>query len=321
MTGSDSGLPGDDSGMVGMDSGGVDAGMAGTDAGTRDAGCSSPADCNDGRACNGVERCVAGVCMAGTATTCNDGIACTRDACAEPSGTCAFTPDASLCAAGFSCDAARGCVAGCSESPCRLLAPQCGCPAGNACYTNATGRECRPAGTVADGALCTAASGCRAGSDCVAISTSATVAVDMCKPFCAGDATCGGGLCVYDLVDSGGTPIPGARVCSTPCNPARSTGCPAGSTCDILQEAEGAMRIFADCRAPVGTRTQGVLCTTAAECAGGYTCFDPDGAGVRGLQCMHWCDVTAGIGCLAGDTCLAFETPLLIGGTEFGICD
>jgi hypothetical protein len=320
MTGRDSGMAGEDAG-TGMDAGGRDAGTMRPDAGRPDAGCMTPADCSDGLACNGTERCVGGACMPGTAIVCNDGIACTRDTCSEPAGTCVSTPDASLCTMGMSCDPVRGCVAGCTDSPCRLLAPQCGCGAGMGCYVSATGRECRAAGTVADGALCTGTTGCRPGSECVGISTSATVTVDICKPYCAGDAGCAGGLCVYDLVDSMDRPIPGARVCTNPCNPARGTGCPAMSTCDLLQESMGAMRIFTDCRAPVGSRTQGVPCTAASDCAAGYTCLDPDGAGTRGTECMHWCEVSTGTGCLAGDSCLGFMTPIVVSGVEYGVCD
>ncbi len=47
----------------------------------------SNATCSDGLACNGTETCdpVAG-CQSGTAPNCDDGIACTADACVEPTG-------------------------------------------------------------------------------------------------------------------------------------------------------------------------------------------------------------------------------------------
>lgn len=314
--GADAGL--DDAGEPRLDAG-FDAG---TDAGRIDAGCTTAAECSDGLACNGIERCVAGVCMPGVGPTCDDGIACTRDRCNEPAATCSFTPDTTLCRAGESCDAARGCVTMCSESPCRLTAPQCGCSAGLGCYIGAGGlRECRTAGTVADGSLCDGATSCRVGSDCINVSSSPTVPVSYCRPFCASDAGCSGGLCIIDLVDAAGAPIPGGTVCTTPCNPARMTGCPTGATCDVFQETAAPMRLFTDCRAPVGTRTQGLPCLDPSECASGYTCLDVDGPGIRGPECVHWCEVPSGRGCGPLEICLTFVTPIVIGGREYGVCD
>lgn len=56
-----------------------------------DACVSAPVDamCDDGMVCNGVEVCdVASGCAPGTAVDCGDGVACTTDTCAEPTGTC-----------------------------------------------------------------------------------------------------------------------------------------------------------------------------------------------------------------------------------------
>ena len=70
------------------DGGPVDGG---SDADTR---CDVDADCDDRRACNGVETCVASQCMAGAPVLCDDGIACTVDACLEEVRGCAYlAPD------------------------------------------------------------------------------------------------------------------------------------------------------------------------------------------------------------------------------------
>ena len=76
-----------------------DAGSDGgaPDAGTFDAGrpCETDVDCDDGLFCNGVEQCAAGVCAAGIAPRCDDGIACTRDFCSEERASCVSqVPDA-----------------------------------------------------------------------------------------------------------------------------------------------------------------------------------------------------------------------------------
>jgi parallel beta-helix repeat protein len=57
--------------------------------------CLSDASCGDGNICNGVEKCVAGVCIAGTPLSCNDGDPCTVDSCAPASG-CQHTMVADL---------------------------------------------------------------------------------------------------------------------------------------------------------------------------------------------------------------------------------
>ena len=71
------------------------------DAGTADGGadasigCAADPDCDDGLFCNGAEHCAAGHCTPGTAARCDDGIACTTDACSESMRRCvARAPDA-----------------------------------------------------------------------------------------------------------------------------------------------------------------------------------------------------------------------------------
>ena len=85
-------------------------------------GCSVPADCDDGLFCNGVEDCVAGLCAAGTAVDCSDGVACTKDSCNEETDSCESEPndaacdDANVCNGLETCDTALGCRAGTSPA-------------------------------------------------------------------------------------------------------------------------------------------------------------------------------------------------------------
>jgi hypothetical protein len=76
------------------------------------AGCTSNASCDDGIYCNGAETCQAGVCVKGTAVTCNDSSACTADTCSETAKACAYSPlaDNTSCASGVCC--AGTCKAG-----------------------------------------------------------------------------------------------------------------------------------------------------------------------------------------------------------------
>lgn len=81
-------------------------------------GCVTSAECDDGLHCNGTEVCQAGVCAPGDAVVCDDGVACTVDACDEASDACAHSPNDALCENGSFCDgaevcdAALGCTAG-----------------------------------------------------------------------------------------------------------------------------------------------------------------------------------------------------------------
>ncbi len=61
-----------------------------TDAGPVDE-CRTDAQCDDGLFCSGVERCVDGACEAGLPIDCDDGIACTEDACSEDARECVNT--------------------------------------------------------------------------------------------------------------------------------------------------------------------------------------------------------------------------------------
>ena len=59
------------------------------EAADRCATCIDDAQCDDGLACNGAERCNSGRCTDGTPIRCDDGLACTADRCTEPTGACA----------------------------------------------------------------------------------------------------------------------------------------------------------------------------------------------------------------------------------------
>ncbi len=96
--------------------------------------CASVADCDDGRFCNGVEFCVAGLCQPGTPPSCDDGNPCTTDACDDVVG-CASAPLAGCCAPGL-VNCAGACVdASVDTSNCGA----CGnvCPKSTSCISGA----------------------------------------------------------------------------------------------------------------------------------------------------------------------------------------
>ncbi|MCB9633924.1 MAG: putative metal-binding motif-containing protein [Sandaracinus sp.] len=106
----DGGLP-----DVGFSDGGLDAGPIDVECvdpgSTVGASCETAADCSDGCVCNGIERCEAGVCVAGE-DPCDDGIECTTDGCDEDADVCVYGTDDSLCADDDLCNGAERCVVG-----------------------------------------------------------------------------------------------------------------------------------------------------------------------------------------------------------------
>jgi alpha-tubulin suppressor-like RCC1 family protein len=87
IDGSDAGGSGGDSGSAGSSGAGGTGGSGGTPP-TPPTPCSRDEDCDDGVYCNGVEACTGRVCRAGTAPSCDDGVACTVDRCDETRQAC-----------------------------------------------------------------------------------------------------------------------------------------------------------------------------------------------------------------------------------------
>lgn len=92
--------------------------------------CAADVECDDGLACNGRERCLAGICTGGQPVDCS-GLdqACVRGRCSEPDGVCrAEALD------GLGCDDGRFCTVGdaCQQGVCRGAERSCA-PAADAC--------------------------------------------------------------------------------------------------------------------------------------------------------------------------------------------
>lgn len=201
----------------------------------------------------------------------------------------------------------------CAESPCKLVAPQCGCAAGEGCTLDNMGaRVCQAAGGVAPGGNCSL-DDCAPGGICLGT----TPTTPTCGEFCKTDAQCDGpgGLCVVGLNDGNGNPISGVSLCSENCNPTTNSGCISGTGCTFGQEQAGQMRFFTACRA-IGSGTQGATCMTNADCAATYGCIN---TGTK--QCMKYC--TVGSTCAGGAACSPISingTNIEIGGVQYGIC-
>ncbi len=198
----------------------------------------------------------------------------------------------------------------CSESPCRLVSPQCGCAAGQGCYLSGTSRVCGTPGPESEGQACSGATACQPGLLCIGSGTQS-----FCSRFCNSDADCTGGagsLCLLELDDGTGAPLAGVTLCTAHCNPASpGVGCPASMGCAIFEESMGAGRIFTGCR-PAGTALEGQPCVDPDDCAPGLFCGDG--------TCYRWCRQPLGSECTGFTFCESFTTPAIVGGVEFGYC-
>ena len=227
-------------------------------------GCVVDADCDDALFCNGAETCAAGVCQAGTAPDCSDGVGCTTDSCNEGTDSCNHAPNDSLCDNGLFCDGAETCDAvtdcqpgtppncsdgvGCTTDSCNEGTDSCNHTPNNALCDN---------GLFCDGAeTCDAVTDCQAGTppDCndgVGCTTdSCNEGTDSCN-HAPNDAVCDNGL----FCD-------GTETCDavTDCQPGGDP-CP-GQACDEAGDVCVDCVVDADC-------DDALFCNGAETCAAG----------------------------------------------------
>lgn len=200
----------------------------------------------------------------------------------------------------------------CGESPCRLVAPQCGCASGEACYPAGVGGApvCSRAGSLDEGAICASDGDCAAGLSCFRLEGAGSTA--FCLRHCGSDADCviGGARCVLFRERT-----PGVRWCSLGCDPARSLGCASTTACHVFRgDASGASATH--CLGPVGAATQGAPCAEQTDCASGYRCGPGESSGV--VACRRYCDLAGERACPGTSVCRADEA---LRGSRFGLCE
>jgi hypothetical protein len=212
----------------------------------------------------------------------------------------------------------------CPNQPCDILT-ECGCGAAQACDVDTSdlmGGACRAVtfpGHEID--TCTTLDDCDSGYVCIGGGGNSS-----CKKYCATNADCSPprGQCVIDITD-GTNPIPGVPpVCSSNCDPAGSPAgfCPTGWKCGLFTQTHlGTDFNIADCTV-AGGGGQGGNCKVGATgddslCASNFLCTTID-AGTN-FNCRRIC--TIGGGQCGGLTCLQFNPPFTLGGTEYGVCN
>ncbi len=203
----------------------------------------------------------------------------------------------------------------CSEDPCKLVEPQCGCGIGEKCSVDAGGRVCEEAGTRTPGQACGNGIGeCEAGSVCVVVfETDDTLS---CSRFCSSDLQCDGqgGLCAVGL---GGAED--AKLCSDNCDVVSSSGCAiAGTKCGIYFDQTD-MRYFSSCVGAGAGVAQSECNDQTNECAPGFECLQTQEEG-EVFRCFEWCS-SAASECTGDLTCQTdFTPPIVIGAVTYGIC-
>lgn len=201
----------------------------------------------------------------------------------------------------------------CPEQPCKLIAPQCGCNPGRQCTIGTSGeRECIVAGTAPVGATC-GAEECVPGSMCLGPAANAL----SCLEFCDADNDCTGpgGICYFTIDDGNGGAVPGAKLCTTNCDPTTNSGCASGLGCQAVRDMT-IVDPFTFC-AEAGTGGDTAPCAGGfADCAPTFGCFTQNGSNI----CLKWCKVGV-TACGGGLTCQSLAEPMIIGSTEYGVCD
>ena len=232
-------------------------------------------------------------------------------ACSPQTGSGGGGPDSSTDAATTG-DASMSPIDGngCATQPCDIQT-QCGCSAIEACDVDDQGgpaTACRGASGGKEGTACTTSTACAAGYTCAYFGASGS-----CMRFCDADADCLGprGECIFHLADSNGQVVPGGSLCTSNCDPTAINDplCPAGWGCEVFSDA-------VDCRL-AGAGMQGQDCSDSAPCAPGYTCTQFSSGPSK---CSRTCSPPSNNGCPAPTACSAYTPPVVLGGTQYGVC-
>jgi hypothetical protein len=221
--------------------------------------------CSDGNLCTTVDGCVTGKCVGSTAPNCNDGNACTNDAC-DPLKGCVSTANSAPCDDGDKCTL----LDACAQGMCKAGAAK-SCADGNVCTDDAcaplTGTCSWSSNTVVcnDKNACTLNDVCAAGK-CTGVAKSCDDAnpctADSCNTLtgaCANTALLAGAcedgnLCTLTDLCVAGKCSPGAKkVCND------NNVC----TTDSCDTATGAC---------VFTPASGAVCSDGNNCTTGDTC-------------------------------------------------
>ncbi len=272
---------------------------------------SNTATCDDGDLCTLSDLCKGGVCLPGEVTVCDDGVACTADAC---TGTgCIFTPaTGGICSDNDACTAADACLDGackgtaiscddanpCSDDSCT---PSKGCVHVDGAGTCDDGNPCTDSDTCAGGACVGTAKTCTSLGVCLTAACSAIAGGCSYVQKPEGTACSDGDACTSD------------DACVSGDCAGNATNCADGNACteDSCSQVSGCGHVALTGACDDGNScTQNDTCATgtcvgvALDCDDGKPCTDDTctaGGGCKHTNHVGSCD--DGKPCTSGDVC------------------
>jgi len=271
-------------------------------------------NCSDSQYCNGAETCdpVAG-CQAGTAPNCDDGVACTDDACDEVNDTCVSIANNANCNDGLFCNGTETCdaVGDCQPG----TAPNCddgvGCTYDWCDELNDTCVN-DPDDSVCDDALyCTGVETCDPLNDCQ------PGGGDPCPPLLCDELLDACVQCLDDVDCDDGLYCNGSETCvnsvcqaGTPPNCNDGVGCTVDS-CDEVNDV--CVNAPSNGRCNDGAHCNGVeTCDALLDCQPGVAPNCDDGVGCTVDTCDEVNDVCvhapSNAACTDGEYCNGLET-------------
>ncbi|MBM4344739.1 MAG: DUF1566 domain-containing protein [Deltaproteobacteria bacterium] len=292
-------------------------------------GLADGAACSDSNACTVGDNCQGAVCLAGSATKCDDGNVCTTDSCDAAKG-CSNAAAAGPCSDGNACTPGDVCANGAC-----LPGAVTGCDDGNACTKDACdpAKGCGNKG-LPDGAACSDSNACTVGDNCqgvVCLAGSATkcddgnvCTTDSCDAAkgCSNAAAAGpcsdGNACTPGDVCANGACLPGAVTICDDGNACTKDACDAAKGCGNTGLPDGAA--CSDSNAcTVGDNCQGVVCLagSATKCDDGNVCTTDSCDAGKG--CVN-AGVTAGTDCGGGKACNG-KGSCVVSECGDGVCD
>ena len=292
--------------------------------------CVVPGDCDDGLHCNGIETCTGGSCAPGTPVACDDGVACTLDACDENTNACASTPGATACSNSVYCDGDEICdaVMGCKPGVTRDCTDLVGCTT-DSCNEGTDSCDHTPNhASCGNGQYCDGAETCHPTLDClpgtpVACGDAFGCTADSCNEgtdscdHMPSDAACGNGqycdgveTCSATLGCQAGTPMAcgdGVGCTTDSCNEGTDScdHTPSDAACANGQYCDGVETCSATLGCEAGTPVacgDAFGCTTDSCNEGTDSCDHTpnDAACGNGQYCDGVETCSATLGCEAG---------------------
>ena len=177
---------------------------------------------------------------------------------------------------------------------------------GLSCLGDKPTSKCLPAGSGKHGEACTDLGQCAPGTQC----TVEPCGAKLCKQLCRTNQDCPANtVCFAEQVC--GNKGSGLKTCSHVCDPTGSAtvGCAQGLRCMLFADEV----TNCECVDPQQFGTDGVPCTTSANCAPGNHCVMSEGK----LACRPICRLSSPSPCGLGSECTALVNPTL---KVFGAC-